>query len=138
MLSTPTLLLGLLAVPGLAQTSTSLSIPSGLIATLTGTAATAATPAGTGTSATGGTSSNDNLPALVAQFPQCAVRCLTTASTDIGCNGPADFGCLCNSGTKLTTSIGLCIVTAGCSSDDISSTSLRSVLYGRLMFEDTC
>ena len=52
-----------------------------------------------------------SLPSLIAQLPTCALPCFASASTQIGCKGPTDFTCLCNSAhaTNLATSVGLCI-----------------------------
>lgn len=108
MLYYSTFLLGL-ASTALAQSSPTLAIPTNL-ASFTNSA-----PRPTSTGTTG-----SSLPELVAQIPRCAASCLSRAATDIKCNGPADFGCLCQSGDKLYQSVGLCLPFNGCSGDDIS------------------
>ncbi len=52
-----------------------------------------------------------SLPSLIAQLPTCALPCFASASTQIGCKGPTDFACLCNTAhaTDLATNVGLCI-----------------------------
>ncbi|KAK1983295.1 CFEM domain-containing protein [Colletotrichum cereale] len=63
-------------------------------------------------------SGSTGLAGLVSQLPTCAVSCLDKAASSIGC-GPTDFACLCNSQDKLISTLTPCVLTAGCSSDDI-------------------
>ncbi|KAM0331367.1 hypothetical protein ACHAQA_003039 [Verticillium albo-atrum] len=78
--------------------------------------ATASSPASAATSSS--TANSDTLPGLVDQLPRCAVSCLVSAASDIGCSS-TDFQCLCSSATNLATSIGPCVLlSSGCGTDD--------------------
>ncbi|KAI1377935.1 hypothetical protein F4677DRAFT_413943 [Hypoxylon crocopeplum] len=64
-----------------------------------------------------------SLPDLVLQLPQCATGCLTSAAQAANC-ATEDFTCLCGTGRDtFISSITGCILTAGCSSADISKLS---------------
>ncbi len=65
-------------------------------------------------------STSTSLPGLVAQLPQCALSCFSTAAQGIGC-APSDFACLCSNSASLVAKLGPCIVLSSCSTDDISS-----------------
>ncbi|OHE93132.1 hypothetical protein CORC01_11544 [Colletotrichum orchidophilum] len=64
-------------------------------------------------------SNSTSLAGLIAQLPSCAVGCLATAASDIGC-AATDFTCLCASQDKLVSSLTPCVLTAGCSTNDIA------------------
>lgn len=72
---------------------------------------------------TAASSGSTDLPGLVSQLPTCAVSCISTAAADIGCSA-TDFSCLCKSQEDLITKLTPCVLTAGCSTDEIGSTSL--------------
>ncbi|KAK1625154.1 hypothetical protein BDP81DRAFT_328326 [Colletotrichum phormii] len=65
-------------------------------------------------------SSSTGLTSLIAQLPSCAVGCLSTAASDIGCSA-TDFTCLCASQDKLISSLTPCVLTAGCSTTEIAA-----------------
>ncbi|KAL1867899.1 hypothetical protein Daus18300_006174 [Diaporthe australafricana] len=74
------------------------------------------TPTTTGSTSTS-TSSSD-LDSLVSQLPQCALSCLDSAATNIGCTA-SDLTCLCSKRDALISAIGPCILlNSGCSSDE--------------------
>lgn len=82
------------------------------------TAQSAATP--TTTTAPTSTGSSGNLNSLVSQLPQCAITCLDSSASTIGCNA-SDLTCLCSKSDQLVTSIGTCILfNSGCSSEEQS------------------
>ncbi|GKT90221.1 CFEM domain-containing protein [Colletotrichum tofieldiae] len=68
---------------------------------------------------TGSSSGSTGLPSLISQLPTCAISCLNTAASNIGCE-TTDFSCLCSSQDRLISSLTPCILTAGCSTDDIA------------------
>ncbi|EXF79438.1 hypothetical protein COL5a_005123 [Colletotrichum fioriniae] len=65
-------------------------------------------------------SSSTGLASLIAQLPSCAVGCLSTAASSIGCSA-TDFTCLCASQDKLISSLTPCVLTAGCSTTEIAA-----------------
>ncbi|KAF9870748.1 hypothetical protein CkaCkLH20_11850 [Colletotrichum karsti] len=65
-------------------------------------------------------SGSTGLAGLVSQLPTCAVGCLSTAASEIGCSA-TDFTCLCNSQEKLISTLTPCVLTAGCSTDEIGT-----------------
>ncbi|KAK7747455.1 hypothetical protein SLS53_001710 [Cytospora paraplurivora] len=96
----------LLLAPAFAQSTTTQAI---ITTTTTGSA-----PATTTTSDVAG---------LVSQLPECALGCLSSAATDIGCNA-ADLTCLCSKSSDLISSIAPCIlISSGCSDDQQSQIS---------------
>lgn len=75
-----------------------------------------ATPVTTGSASTS-TGSGD-LNSVVSQLPQCAITCLNSSATTIGCTA-SDLTCLCSKSDQLVTSIGTCIIfNSGCSSNE--------------------
>ncbi|TQN63609.1 hypothetical protein CSHISOI_11806, partial [Colletotrichum shisoi] len=68
---------------------------------------------------TASSSGSTGLPGLIGQLPTCAVTCLNTAASDIGC-ATTDFTCLCGSQDRLIASLTPCVLTAGCSADDMA------------------
>ncbi|CCF38206.1 hypothetical protein CH063_09354, partial [Colletotrichum higginsianum] len=69
---------------------------------------------------TASSSGSTGLPGLISQLPTCAVTCLNTAARNIGCSA-TDFTCLCDSQERLISSLTPCVLTAGCSADDIAN-----------------
>ncbi|WYZ43219.1 hypothetical protein EsH8_VI_000918 [Colletotrichum jinshuiense] len=69
---------------------------------------------------TAASSGSTGLPGLISQLPTCAVTCLSTAAQNIGCS-VTDFTCLCESSERLITTLTPCVLTAGCSTDDIAN-----------------
>ncbi|KAI3558520.1 hypothetical protein CABS01_07525 [Colletotrichum abscissum] len=65
-------------------------------------------------------SSSTGLASLIAQLPSCAVGCISTAASNIGCSA-TDFTCLCASQDKLISSLTPCVLTAGCSTTEIAA-----------------
>ncbi|KAI2602606.1 hypothetical protein GGR54DRAFT_493077 [Hypoxylon sp. NC1633] len=64
---------------------------------------------------------NSTLPELVSQLPPCAAGCLSSSAKDAGCSA-TDFSCLCGTGRdKFIPSITGCILTAGCSAQQLSN-----------------
>ncbi|KAK1574179.1 uncharacterized protein LY79DRAFT_524421 [Colletotrichum navitas] len=63
-------------------------------------------------------SGSTGLAGLVSQLPTCAVSCIERAASSIGC-GATDFACLCKSQEKLISTLTPCVLTAGCSGDEI-------------------
>ncbi|KUI55666.1 GPI-anchored protein 10 [Cytospora mali] len=89
------------------------------ITTLTSAAVLIATTAAQSTTTTGSAAptTTGDLGSLVSQLPECALGCLNTAATDIGCKA-SDLTCLCSKSSQLVSSIGPCILfSSGCSSD---------------------
>lgn len=69
----------------------------------------------TSTSSAGG-----DLDSVVSQLPQCAITCLDSTASSIGCSA-SDLTCLCSNSDKLISSIGPCILlSSGCSSEEQS------------------
>ena len=67
-------------------------------------------------------SSSTGLPTFVSQLPTCALDCLPTVGTEIGC-AVGDFKCLCSSGGSLVAHMGTCILKKKqntCSTDDVT------------------
>ncbi|KAK2007727.1 hypothetical protein LZ32DRAFT_43972 [Colletotrichum eremochloae] len=75
----------------------------------------AAAQSGTPTTPSSGSS---DIAGLVSQLPTCAVSCIEKAASSIGC-AATDFACLCKSQDKLISTLTPCVLTAGCSSDQI-------------------
>lgn len=102
----------------LAATATLLLAPA--FAQSTTTQATQATQAISTTTSTGSapaTTTTGDVAGLVSQLPECALGCLSSAATDIGCNA-ADLTCLCSKSSDLISSIAPCIlISSGCSGD---------------------
>ncbi|KAF6799435.1 hypothetical protein CSOJ01_12497 [Colletotrichum sojae] len=69
---------------------------------------------------TAASSGSTDLPGLVSQLPTCAVTCISTAAADIGCSA-TDFTCLCQSQEDLIKKLTPCVLTAGCSTDEIGT-----------------
>ncbi|KAI1098417.1 hypothetical protein F4804DRAFT_125737 [Jackrogersella minutella] len=68
-------------------------------------------------------SNSTSLPDLVAQLPSCAAGCLSSSSKSAGCSAE-DFTCLCgDKKDSFLSSITGCILTSGCSQDDIGKLS---------------
>ncbi|KAK2043505.1 CFEM domain-containing protein [Colletotrichum somersetense] len=65
-------------------------------------------------------SGSTGIAGLVSQLPACAVSCIDKAASTIGC-AATDFACLCNSQEKLISTLTPCVLTAGCSSDEIGA-----------------
>ncbi|KAL0936952.1 uncharacterized protein CTRU02_209168 [Colletotrichum truncatum] len=65
-------------------------------------------------------SGSTDLPGLVSQLPTCAVSCLNSAAKTIGCSA-TDFSCLCTNQERLISTLTPCVLTAGCSTDDIAT-----------------
>ncbi|KAH9905756.1 hypothetical protein F4778DRAFT_678127 [Xylariomycetidae sp. FL2044] len=64
-----------------------------------------------------------SLPDLVSQLPQCATGCLDSSAEKANC-ASTDFDCLCGTGRdEFISAITGCILTAGCSSDDLTKAS---------------
>ncbi|KDN60034.1 putative CFEM domain-containing protein [Colletotrichum sublineola] len=63
-------------------------------------------------------SGSSDVAGLVSQLPTCAVSCIEKAASSIGC-AATDFACLCKSQDKLISTLTPCVLTAGCSSDQI-------------------
>ncbi len=76
---------------------------------------------------------------LVAQLPVCALPCFSTAASQVGCNGPTDFTCLCNSShvTELTTKVALCIGLGG-KCDLTATASIAGQVCGRRQQQSQC
>ncbi|KAG4434085.1 hypothetical protein IFR05_010445 [Cadophora sp. M221] len=77
------------------------------------------------TTTSSATSSSTGLPALVAQLPSCALDCLPTVGTEIGC-AVGDFKCMCSNGGSLVSHMGQCILKKKvntCSTENVSQTS---------------
>ncbi len=66
----------------------------------------------------------DSLDDIAAQFPSCAKTCLEDGSKQAGC-ATTDYSCQCSKVNEITTNSLQCI-TAGCSTDDITSTFLTN------------
>jgi hypothetical protein len=62
----------------------------------------------------------DAITDLIAQIPQCAIACLTTAATSIGCSA-MDYSCQCKAMDKMTAAALSCITSSGCTNDEIAS-----------------
>ncbi|KAI0151528.1 hypothetical protein BJ166DRAFT_391874 [Pestalotiopsis sp. NC0098] len=58
----------------------------------------------------------DDITSLVTQVPDCALTCLVTGASDIGCT-VTDYDCQCSKASELQASAGPCIQEA-CSSAD--------------------
>jgi hypothetical protein len=76
----------------------------------------------TATPTTGGSmptsTSGGDLNSLVSQLPKCAITCLNSSASTIGCNA-SNLTCLCSKSDQLVTSIGTCILfKSGCSSEE--------------------
>lgn len=86
-----------------------------LIASAAAQSATATGSGSTPTSTSGG-----DLDSVVSQLPQCALTCLDSTASSIGCSA-SDLTCLCSNSDKLISSIGPCILLqSGCSSEEQS------------------
>ncbi|TKW49460.1 hypothetical protein CTA1_12854 [Colletotrichum tanaceti] len=72
------------------------------------------------TTTTASSAGSTGLPRLIGELPTCAVTCLYTAANNIGCS-PTDFNCLCDSQERLLSSLTPCVLTSGCSTDDIAA-----------------
>ncbi|KAK1995142.1 hypothetical protein LX36DRAFT_174528 [Colletotrichum falcatum] len=64
-------------------------------------------------------SGSTGVAGLISQLPACAVSCIDKAATSIGC-ASTDIACLCKSQEKLVSTLTPCVLTAGCSSDEIA------------------
>lgn len=83
-------------------------------------ASAAAQSATTGGSAPTSTSSGGDLNSIVSQVPQCALTCLDSTASSIGCSA-SDLTCLCSKSDQLISSIGPCILLQSkCSSEEQS------------------
>ncbi|KAK2057128.1 CFEM domain-containing protein [Colletotrichum caudatum] len=67
-------------------------------------------------------SGSTGIAGLVSQLPTCAVSCIEKAAGTIGC-AVTDFACLCNGQEKLLSTLTPCVLTAGCSSDEIAESA---------------
>ncbi|KAI7776430.1 hypothetical protein LA080_005385 [Diaporthe eres] len=82
-------------------------------------AAQSATATGSAPTSTS-TSSGGDLNSIVSQVPQCALTCLDSTATSIGCSA-SDLTCLCSKSDQLISSIGPCILLQSqCSSEEQS------------------
>lgn len=90
-----------------------------LASTAMGQTATSSPTTSTAASPSSGSASTTDLPGLINQLPRCALPCLESGAETIGC-AVSDLTCLCSNSERLVTSVGGCILTAGCSTDDIS------------------
>lgn len=64
---------------------------------------------------------SDDVTTLLTQVPDCALTCLITGASDIGCT-VTDYTCQCSKAAELQASAGPCIDSA-CSTADQESTS---------------
>lgn len=82
--------------------------------------ASAAAQSATTTGSAATSTSSGDLNSVVSQLPQCALTCLDSTASDIGCS-PSDLTCLCSNSDKLISGIGPCILLqSGCSSEEQS------------------
>ena len=72
------------------------------------------------TSSSAPTATATGVAGLVAQLPQCALRCFSLAASDIGCDA-ANLSCLCASSSELVAKIAPCLLLGACSSSDLNS-----------------
>lgn len=97
------------------QIITFLSTTAVFIASAAAQSATTGGAVPTSTSSAGG-----DLDSVVSQLPQCAITCLDSTASSIGCSA-SDLTCLCSNSDKLISSIGPCILlSSGCSSEEQS------------------
>lgn len=77
-----------------------------------------------------GNSTSSDLSSVVAQLPQCALKCYRDQATDVGCS-PGDFSCVCGAKRQdFLKGIGFCIaISSGCDSADVNSTFLTPLLF---------
>lgn len=100
------------------QITTFLTTAAVLIASAAAQSATTGGATPTSTSSAGG-----NLNSVVSQLPQCALTCLDSTASTIGCSA-SDLTCLCSNSQKLISSISPCILlSSGCSSEEQSRKS---------------
>ncbi|KAJ5051919.1 uncharacterized protein L3040_001682 [Drepanopeziza brunnea f. sp. 'multigermtubi'] len=64
--------------------------------------------------------SSQSVSSLVAQLPSCAISCLATASSSVGC-GISDYTCQCGLNKDAVTSAATFCVVSSCSSTDALS-----------------
>ncbi|KAK7908440.1 hypothetical protein PG985_015743 [Apiospora marii] len=65
-------------------------------------------------------STSSDLSSVVAQLPQCALKCYRDQATDVGCS-PGDFSCVCGPKRQdFLKGIGFCIaISSGCDKADV-------------------
>ncbi|EKD15315.1 hypothetical protein MBM_06531 [Drepanopeziza brunnea f. sp. 'multigermtubi' MB_m1] len=66
--------------------------------------------------------SSQSVSSLVAQLPSCAISCLATASSSVGC-GISDYTCQCGLNKDAVTSAATFCVVSSCSSTDALKTN---------------
>lgn len=72
-------------------------------------------------SSSNNSTSGSDLSSVVAQLPQCALKCYRDQATDVGCS-PGDFSCVCGPKRQdFLKGIGFCIaISSGCDSADVN------------------